>query len=279
VREFGAYCDRQAWVPCFYSVTDDVTEAAAGLGWQRLHVGDEAMLDLPGLTFTGRRWQDIRTARNKAARANVRPVWCALRHAQPQILAQVRQMSQEWLDTKGLPEMGFTLGGVAEALDDDVRCLLAIDENERVHALTSWLPVHRCGQVVGWTLDLMRRRRDSLPGAMEFLIATAAEQFQREGARVLSLSGTPFTVAGDAGTHAATRLMVGAGRILEPVYGFRSLLMFKAKFQPAYRPLFLTFPDPTALPAIGNAVGRAYLPGITLRQAARMLRTVSATRA
>jgi phosphatidylglycerol lysyltransferase len=43
--------------------------------------------------------------------------------------------------------------------------------------------------------------------------------------------------------------------------------------------LFLTFPDPPALPAIGNAVGRAYLPGITLRQAARMLRSVSSTRA
>jgi lysylphosphatidylglycerol synthetase-like protein (DUF2156 family) len=65
--------------------------------------------------------------------------------------------------------------------------------------------------------------------------------------------------------------MVGAGRILEPVYGFRSLLLFKAKFQPTYRPLFLTYPDPTALPAIGNAVGRAYLPTITLRQAARMI--------
>jgi phosphatidylglycerol lysyltransferase len=224
------------------------------------------------LAFTGRRWQDIRTARHRAARANVRPVWCALRHAEPRVLDQVRQMSEDWLATKGLPEMGFTLGGVDEALDDDVRCLLAIDADNHVQAITSWLPVHRSGQAVGWTLDLMRRRRDSVPGVMEFLIASAAEQFQREGATELSLSGTPFASATEEGPRpAAGRLFASAGRLLEPMYGFRSLLAFKAKFHPTYRGLFLTYPDPTALPAIGNAVGRAYLPTVTLRQTARML--------
>lgn len=268
---FAAYCDRRAWIPCLYGVTDDLARQCAWLGWRRLHVGDEAVLDLRALAFRGRRWQDIRTARSKAARANVRPLWCSLRHVAPEVLDQVREMSEEWLATKGLPEMGFTLGGLDEALDDEVRCLLAVDEDNHVHAMTSWLPIHRAGRPVGWTLDLMRRRRESLPGVMEFLIATAAEQFRTEGIAELSLSGTPFTVATDAQPRAATRLMVGAARILEPVYGFRSLLTFKDKFQPAYRPLFLTYPDPTALPAIGNAVGRAYLPALTLRQTARML--------
>jgi phosphatidylglycerol lysyltransferase len=271
VAGFASYCDRQAWIPCFYSVTDEQAEQYDRMGWQRLHVADEAVLDLTGLAFTGRRWQDIRTARNRAARANLEAVWCSLRHVDPSILDQVQQMSREWLATKGLPEMGFTLGRVDEALDDDVRCLIAMDGTGRVHAMTSWLPVHLGGAIVGWTLDLMRRRRDGQPGAVEFLIATAAEQFQREGVTLLSLSGTPFTIVTEGSSHAATRLMVGAGRILEPVYGFRSLLMFKAKFQPTYRPLYLTYPDAAALPAIGNAVGRAYLPTITLRQAARMV--------
>jgi phosphatidylglycerol lysyltransferase len=57
------------------------------------------------------------------------------------------------------------------------------------------------------------------------------------------------------------------GRTLEPVYGFRSLLAFKLKFQPVCRPLYMVYPDPTALPAIGVAVTRAYLPDLTLRQA------------
>jgi hypothetical protein len=55
------------------------------------------------------------------------------------------------------------------------------------------------------------------------------------------------------------------------VYGFRSLLAFKAKFQPLYEPLYVTYPQASALPAIGNAIGRAYLPRVTWRQAVRIL--------
>jgi lysylphosphatidylglycerol synthetase-like protein (DUF2156 family) len=59
---------------------------------------------------------------------------------------------------------------------------------------------------------------------------------------------------------------------LEPVYGFRSLLKFKRKFQPEFRPLIMAYPDPVTLPLIGAALVRAYLPGISVRQAANLVR-------
>jgi len=71
---------------------------------------------------------------------------------------------------------------------------------------------------------------------------------------------------------AMARLLELLGRSIEPVYGFRSLLAFKAKFQPEYVPLYLTYPDPAALPTIGNAIARAYLPTISLTQGAALLR-------
>ena len=61
---------------------------------------------------------------------------------------------------------------------------------------------------------------------------------------------------------------------LEPVYGFRSLLAFKSKFQPEYRPLYLTYPQATALPAIGTAVARAYLPDLDAAATVTLLRRV-----
>jgi hypothetical protein len=53
-----------------------------------------------------------------------------------------------------------------------------------------------------------------------------------------------------------------SGRALEPVYGFRSLLAFKAKFQPEYRPLYMAYPDTAALPPIATAITRTYLPNL-----------------
>ena len=60
-------------------------------------------------------------------------------------------------------------------------------------------------------------------------------------------------------------------RTLEPVYGFRSLLDFKAKFQPDYQPRWMAYPDPVALPAIATAVTRSYLPHLTTRQVTGLL--------
>jgi phosphatidylglycerol lysyltransferase len=58
------------------------------------------------------------------------------------------------------------------------------------------------------------------------------------------------------------------------VYGFSSLLVFKQKFKPEFRPLLMAYPDPLALPAIGLALARAYLPSMSLRQSIRFVRSL-----
>ncbi len=238
-------------------------------------MAEETVVPLGGLTFTGRRWQDVRTALNRAGRAGITAEWLTWRAAPLALTDQIRAISEEWVADKGLPEMGFTLGGLDELADDEVRLLLAVDADRTVHGVTSWLPVRRDGAVVGWTLDFMRRRGEGFRGVMEFLIASAALHAQADGAEFLSLSGAPLARLdrGEPG-DALQRLLDLAGRSLEPVYGFRSLLAFKAKFQPEYRPLFLAYPDPAALPRIGTAIGRAYLPDVGPRQFGRLVRRV-----
>ena len=119
----------------------------------------------------------------------------------------------------------------------------------------------------------MRRRTTGFPGVMEYLIATAAIRFRDDGAEFLSLSGAPLArIDRGRDPDAVQRLLDMLGRVLEPVYGFQSLLDFKAKFQPTYHPLWLAYPDPAALPAIANAISRSYLPHLTARQGSRLLR-------
>jgi lysylphosphatidylglycerol synthetase-like protein (DUF2156 family) len=136
------------------------------------------------------------------------------------------------------------------------------------------MPVYADGRPVGWTLDFMRRNTEpgTFRGVMEFLIATAALAFQEEGASFASLSGAPLARL-DRGEQscAMQRLLDLIAATVEPVYGFQSLLRFKAKFQPVYQPLYLTYPDPAAVGSIAAAIGRAYLPHLTSRQALRLL--------
>jgi lysylphosphatidylglycerol synthetase-like protein (DUF2156 family) len=136
----------------------------------------------------------------------------------------------------------------------------------------------------------MRRRGDAFPGVMEVLIASAVLELKRT-VEVISLSGSPLAkdrdgdVAGgsdsgdsDAGSDSGPEGLAGildvVGRALEPVYGFRSLATFKSRFKPDYRTLYLYYQDPLQLPAMGRALSRAYLPGLSVRQSARLLRTL-----
>ncbi|MCY7340796.1 MAG: DUF2156 domain-containing protein [Pseudonocardia sp.] len=275
VRGFVELCQRQGWTACLYSVGEVLAGHVRTLGWSTVQVAEETVVPLGGLAFTGKKWQDVRTALNKADKAGITAEWLAWRDAPLALTDQIRAISEEWVADKGLPEMGFTLGGLEELADDEVRLLLAVDADRTVHGVTSWLPVHRDGVVVGWTLDFMRRRGDGFRGVMEFLIASAALRVQEDGAEFLSLSGAPLARL-DRGVPAdgLQRLLDLAGRSLEPVYGFRSLLAFKAKFQPEYRPLYLAYQDPAALASIGSAIGRAYLPDAGARQLGRLVRRV-----
>jgi lysylphosphatidylglycerol synthetase-like protein (DUF2156 family) len=275
-RAFTAWCDEHGWTPCWYSVS---SELAAELGMQRLQVAAETWLPLGELSFTGRRWQSVRTAINRAARERMRADWVTWADAPIALRTQVAELSEEWLAAKGLPEMGFTLGGLDELDDPAVRCLVAVDTSGHVQGLTSWLPASRDGVGVGWTLDVMRRSRGSSPGLIEFLIATAVMTFQAEGAEWVSLSGAPLALpAGTADGSRLTRLLELAGRTMEPVYGFRSLLAFKAKFQPQYRPLWLVYPSAADLPRIARAISSAYLPHVSVGQVARLARAMVAGR-
>lgn len=273
--EFAKFCAENGWTPCFYGVSDELRAELTDATWSSVQVAEETVIPLAGLQFRGKKWQDVRTALNKAEARGVTAQAVRFPDAPQWMTEQIRALSRAWLADKGLPEMGFTLGRIEELADSEVRCMVAVDSDDRVHGVTSWLPVRRDGRVVGWTLDFMRRDHDGFPGVMEFLIASMAASARDEGMEFLSLSGAPLArLDRSERTAPLQRVLDMVGKTLEPVYGFRSLLAFKAKFQPQYRPLFMSYPDAAALPSIGNAITRAYLPKITLEEGARLVRTL-----
>jgi lysylphosphatidylglycerol synthetase-like protein (DUF2156 family) len=263
VEGFADFCAEHGWTPVLYSVHAETMDALRPRGWQALPVGVETVLDLTGLEFTGKAWQKVRQPLTRAEREGYVAVWTRWQDLTRAQASQVVAIDEEWVAERALPEMGFTLGALEELKDPDVRLLLAVGPDERIEAVTSWMPTWAQGRVTGWTLDFMRRRVGGPNGMMEFLIAKAALALRDEGAEVLSLSGAPL--ADDPGEAEVDPSPLRAflrwlAEALEPAYGFASLFRFKGKFRPRYRPLFLAYRDALQLPAIGAAVGRAYLP-------------------
>jgi phosphatidylglycerol lysyltransferase len=216
----------------------------------------------------------VRTARNHATRDGIRMECGALAEFDADLRGQIEFISTEWVSQKSFPEMGFTLGTVRHALDPEIRTHVAIGPDGEVQGVTTWLPVHENGEIVGWTLDLMRRRPGGFRPVMDFLIAESAMVFKAEGYRTVSLSVAPLArrtqVTGQR--TMLDRTLDLLSKLLEPTYGFRSLMDFKAKFHPEFKPVYLVYQGPVDLALISLAIGRAYLPNLEPRQAAMLLR-------
>ncbi|MET0965392.1 MAG: phosphatidylglycerol lysyltransferase domain-containing protein [Nakamurella sp.] len=268
INDFVQMCDKAAMSPYIFSCGRETADVTDALGWQSVQVAEDNLIDLPALQFKGKKWQDIRTALNKAPKEGVTFRMVTLADESWALVRQVEHLSQEWLGDKELPEMGFTLGGVTEALDREVKVGLAIGADGVVHGVTSWMPVYGGNdQVVGWTLDLMRRADGGFRATMEFLIASSCLYFKEQGASYVSLSGAPLAKSHEdpEGESVVEKFLDTLGATLEPVYGFRSLHNFKAKFQPRLSPMYMVFRDEGDLPRIGIAITRAYLPTAGVR--------------
>ena len=272
VRDFADFATDAGLIPALYSVHAPAMEAARDMGWTIMQVAEEALLDLPDLAFRGKAYQDVRTALNHARKEGIETVWTSFCDCPAGQRDQIRAISQAWASDKPLPEMGFTLGGLAELDDSETRLLLAVDADGTVQGVTSWLPVYRNGKVIGLTLDFMRRREGGFRPVMEFLIGRAAQDAQAEGLEILSLSGAPLTrsAPADGGTSSRFDPLIDLlASVLEPAYGFGSLHAYKRKFKPRAVPMYLAVPDLVDLPTVGIAIARAYLPDLKPSQTAR----------
>lgn len=267
--EFSRWAVRQGLVPIFYSVHDAAADVARSWGWSCVPVATETVVDLGQVEFKGKAFQDVRTAANRAKKEGVEAEWMTWESAPLAIRDQIEAISQHWAEQKPLPEMGFTLGGVAELDDPEVRLLVAVDEDRTVHGVTSWMPVYEDGEVIGLTLDFMRRRDGGFRPVMEFLIARAIISAQDEGLRVLSLSGAPLVTEADEPGMIHSVLAALSAR-LEPVYGFNSLYAFKHKFQPRTETMWLAVPEVADLARAARAVSHAYLPNLSVRDTVRL---------
>ncbi|WP_061963244.1 bifunctional lysylphosphatidylglycerol flippase/synthetase MprF [Demequina aurantiaca] len=261
MHEFFDYCRSHGLRPTFFSVTAEFRDLLETFGYRSIQVAEDTVIRLPELEFKGKAWQDVRSAINRANREGVTMTAVRMHDAPRGLKDQLGTIAAQWVGDKSLPEMGFTLGGLKEADDPNVVMHLAVHEDGTVHGMTSWMPVYRDGDVVGWTIDIMQRRLDDgvMSGVMEFLIAQTAMEFKEQGYEFISLSCAPLSYSAETGSPLERMLDILADK-MEPYYGFTSLERFKAKFKPQHVPMYLAYEDEAQLPGISVAILRAYLP-------------------
>jgi phosphatidylglycerol lysyltransferase len=256
--DFVAYCERQDWIPAFYQVDLEGTyrEAAFAL----VPIGSEALVQTRTFGLQGKERRDLRYAVKRCDKEGVEITFLSGPDAMAAHSQQLRELSARWLQRRRGPELSYSLGTLSTLIDPDITVGLAFAPDGRLEAFVSWLPVPARK---AWTLDLMRRRPDSIYGVMETLIVRSIEEAARGAVDELSLGVAPRVIASGDSSDPADRAMRAMFWGLDRFQRTRTLYHFKSKFSPRWEYRYLAAPSTSTLPEVLIALARAHMPPVS----------------
>ncbi len=265
---FLAYCQRQDWAPAFYLAGPATRRRCRDWGLVAYKIGEEGLLDVASFSTAGKGGAPVRHAATRAKKDGV-TVRCYQGEAIPEpVFAALKRISAAWLGSHGAGEqMGFSMGRFPADWSRELLTAVACDAAGEAQAFLTWTPLFAGN---GWSLDVMRRLKETTPGAMELLIAESIAWARERGYARMSLGLAPLAgldtqLARDleqaADCNGAELAAAGARSRLERSAAFlyrrklllanyASLYAFKAKFRPAWEPRYLVVADPRALPRV-----------------------------
>ena len=173
VRDFIHHCERHGWMPCIYLAAEERLPIYHAHRLQSLRIAEEAIVDLRAF---------IPSAGNSMAYSV--HGYDRSRAADPLIDEQLEEVTEDWLETRHMREMGFTVGHFSlEQLSDGLVFILG--DRRHVEAFCTWLP-YKNGR--GVVLDLIRQRRQTLAERVHAFVAHVLGVLKESGYEEASLT-------------------------------------------------------------------------------------------
>ena len=258
VRAFATFCEENGWKPAFHQVLPDLLPVYRDLGFGVLKIGEEAIVDLARFAAETSQHPTFRKPRRRLPAEGYRVVRQAPPHTSA-LLDEAQEVSGEWLSLPGRRERAFALGHFDRGYLSRGPLVLARDRAGRLVAFLNEIPGIRAGVA---TVDLMRHRRETPNGLMDYVFGELLLRLREEGYRWFSLGLAPLAGVGDrpgAGLH--ERAVHQVYEHLTAVFSFKGLRSYKAKFEPVWEERYLAYRDgPAGLLRTALALGRITRP-------------------
>jgi lysylphosphatidylglycerol synthetase-like protein (DUF2156 family)/membrane protein DedA with SNARE-associated domain len=235
VTEFTNHCVRHGWTPSFYLCGEEKLAVYHSLGFASQPTAEEAIIDFA-------EWDAERFAHQPGPDTSVLRYH---RRVAPDLYLdeQLEEVTEDWLQTRHIGEMGFTIGHFSiESLSDGP--VFALKKGPRIEAFCGWLP-YRNGTAM--VLDLMRQRHSAPPHAAQMLVAESLRLLKEGGIQEVSLSTVPVRPSAE-----------------EVVPVDRDLV---AVFQPRWENRYIVYPRGAALARINYALQRVQFGRFRSRRA------------
>ena len=239
-------CDRHAGWPAFYQVQPEHIHMYLDLGLTMLKLGEEARVRLDTFSLEGRNRKEFRNTLSKFDKLQ-----CAFevipRERIPDVLPELRRISDTWLADKNTREKGFSLGFFDEHYLRRFPVAVVRVEGTIAAFANVWIT----GGREELSLDLMRYDASAPSGIMDYMFVQLMLWGKQEGYRWFNLGVAPLSGLENRNLaplwHRLGSLVFRHG---EHFYNFQGLRRYKAKFEPEWKPVYLACPGGLALPRV-----------------------------
>lgn len=222
----------------FYEVGPTWLPLYIDLGLVFFKLGEEARVPLEGFSLEGKARADLRHAKRRLERegASFEVVWPDDVRA---LFPRLREISDEWLQTRSVREKRFSLGRFDEDYLRRFPCAVIRVQGRVVAFATLWAGASK----EELSVDLMRYAADAPRSVMDGLFAHLLLWASDQGYAWFSLGMAPFS---GMETHRLApgwqKLGAALYRYGEHFYNFQGLRDYKEKFEPVWEPRYLAAP-------------------------------------
>jgi phosphatidylglycerol lysyltransferase len=236
-RDFVSAAREAGRGACFFATEERFVGAA---GFEHLLIGEQPVWDPRAWPSTLRQSRSLREQLRRARAKGVRVDRIdAAEYARPgaPLRRSMERLIQAWQGAKAMPPMGFLVDIDPFEFADERRLFVArIGDGEGAPMLgfAAVIPVYARR---GWFLEDLIRAPGAPNGTTELLVDAAMNDAAARGSDYLTLGLSPL--AGDVPWSLGV-----ARKYAAPLYDFRGLRTFKAKFRPQrWAPIYLSYAE------------------------------------
>jgi phosphatidylglycerol lysyltransferase len=255
LEEFLTFWRTRHKAVAFWQAREELLNLYRAQGLQALKIGEDTIIDVQNFTLKGGKMANVRTSARRAEKSGMRVIFYEGTVPSVTYREQMAHISRAWLAHKGGNEMGFSMGRFESDAEAGQLIALAVDEHDTVHAFASFIPIYGRN---GWSLDLLRRSEQAIPGTMELLLTRSLEHFKDRGNAIVSLGLAPQGNNNQDQVSLLGQCCSLFVRRSSTFQHFQTLTAFKRKFQPTWENRYLVFPHQIHLVQIGLALHAAH---------------------
>jgi phosphatidylglycerol lysyltransferase len=253
LREFVEFCRDNGWGMGFHQVLPDFLPIYRRVRLKKLKIGDDAIVDLKSFTMEGKAKKEFRYKLRQMEGLGVE----ARHYEAPvpsEVVAELKEVSDEWLEIPGRRERTFTLGLFDDNYVKSTPVLVAADKEGKVLAFVNIIATPDEKEI---TIDLMRRRTEAPNGVMDYLFVKLFLYAKERGFERFNLGMAPMAGFQEREEASAEeRAIHSFFQQLNFLFSFRGLRQYKAKFATSWEPRYLIYRHPLELPRLALALRR-----------------------